>query len=1729
MILVRAAAPGGAAGEGRARVAVHVSIQPGYDPSYPWKQIGTTAGQAKPPGLDYYLAPAEKGGEPPGVWGGRGLALLGLAAGTVVEREVFEKLFGQDHLDPRDPTGTTRLGRKAQQFASADDIFARMAAAEPQASPGRLAELRSLARAQTRRAVPYWDVTISLSKTISLWYGSLLAMAEDAGQRGDTAGTRRFAARAARVWEIVAEARETGMAFLEEHAGYVRTGYHRGSGTESRAELGQWQQARDWVRASFAQHTSRAGDPQLHEHNLVLNLAPTEADGKWRRFDSKHFYRYKAAFSAIVAAEIERMLTAEEGLVWVPRADGHGREIAGVPQKAVETFSSRRQTITDLAAQVAAQREAEWGRKPDARQMDQIMRDITQRTRQGKEEKPLDLAAALHEWQDKAKDADLASLRDIYHSITAEARAQAGRDQVVTGLARGIAWQLARETGAAPDAAQMTRIEGYARWITRRGEITGPFDVAALARSFTALQHVGLQAERDIRRDTALAQAQHAQTLRQQAAERAAAHAYAVAYPVQGAHGLSEAEAGQVMAEAVAVLQAQRPTWTKADLIGVIGCCLPGHAHADRSVLEALAERALAGDTGERVALLSAPEWPVVPPSLRRPDGESVFRPHGAERYASQAQLGLEEQLLALAQATGAPRLHPDEAARLLGAARDWLDARLRPETPAAAAVPEVTGSGLRMEQAAAAYFILTSLRRAEVLVGPPGTGKTWTATEMARAWTAAGMGPVVALTTSNNARNVIRDEAARHGVTLQAHNITRWLGRSETGAALTPVEVAPGSLIVVDEASMVPLAHLAAVIRRADRHGAKVAVTGDPLQLQAPEGGGMDLLDRHLGHVELSEAARFRQAWEREATLRLRQGDITVLADYREHDRLHAATAEQAADEAARAYLHDRLSGKDTLLMCGSEALAAELSRRIRDDLIHWDIVDGHGPAVTLMNGYQASAGDWVMARRNLNRVSAGEEGRGLANRDILRIITADADGSGLRVLVERLTGRDPATGTEQWSAPFKLERSYLWEHAHLAYAVTFHAAEGRTVDSGIAVFTGAEDRQTVTVAMTRGRDTNHAYVITGWGIADPKPGPEPAPELARRARIRAEWAGLDPNAAAMTEGTHKDATAEEILGRCLDNDGRELSATGTREAEWSDADRLDVLGYQWRHMHRQASQHRYEQALREVLGTETAGQVGQDPAATWLWRTLREADAAGLDGPAALRRAVAGGPLDGADSVAKVLDWRIRQQTAGMPALAARPWTEQVPQTGGVDTDRYARELAQAMDDRARRLGEHAAEHPPAWAQALGPVPDHPVDRAEWEHKASLIAAYREMWGHVHPHEPIGPRPGDHSPEARAMWQATAEALGYVPGQMREHSDGQLWAWRTTWHREMAWAPEYKGEELALVRGEIRRAEIDADRARRNAQAAATTEARQRLEQLAAVHADWEQTVRGLAGRLAEAQAGYDAWEVATAPTRERAIAADAELRRRHPETWIEPLRSQHAEPGRPPAAPIGTGSPAPESGTAAPAAGHEARGLAERIPVTDAEIAAASARPRATPAPDPAEAAKWRAEQTARIDADRRARAEAAARACPVTDAEIAGYGTGQHEPEPRPVPRPALGTREPARTEAGTPVLASQAAKMDQIHQQVREISARLDQVAMARARQAEAKAAEVTSMSVPSQDPDLAPSAAWIDTVQARQQETVRHEPMPRVPAAEAIQASAEATADASLGDFEAAD
>jgi flagellar biosynthesis GTPase FlhF len=103
-------------------------------------------------------------------------------------------------------------------------------------------------------------------------------------------------------------------------------------------------------------------------------------------------------------------------------------------------------------------------------------------------------------------------------------------------------------------------------------------------------------------------------------------------------------------------------------------------------------------------------------------------------------QLTTEERLLADALENGAPRLRPGAAARLLGAEAARLEAQLRAQTVTQDQILERTTSGLRLDQAAAAYAVLTSSRRAEVMAGPAGSGKTRTIAELARIWREARM-----------------------------------------------------------------------------------------------------------------------------------------------------------------------------------------------------------------------------------------------------------------------------------------------------------------------------------------------------------------------------------------------------------------------------------------------------------------------------------------------------------------------------------------------------------------------------------------------------------------------------------------------------------------------------------------------------------------------------------------------------------------------------------------------------------------------------------------------------------------------------------------------------------------------------------------------------------------------------------------------------------------------------
>ena len=214
--------------------------------------------------------------------------------------------------------------------------------------------------------------------------------------------------------------------------------------------------------------------------------------------------------------------------------------------------------------------------------------------------------------------------------------------------------------------------------------------------------------------------------------------------------------------------------------------------------------------------------------------------------------------------------------------------------------------------------------------------------------------------------------------------------------------------------------------------------------------------------------------------------------------------------------------------------------------------------------------------------------------------------------------------------------------------------------------------------------------------------------------------------------------------------------------------------------------------------------------------------------------------------------------------------------------------------MDDRARRIGEHAAATRPAWAiQALGDPPADPARQADWQERAARIGAYRELYGHDSQADPIGPAPALTSPEAWADWHTASTALHKVSGiDLRDVPDSRLWLRRARYERELAWAPPHVAEELRLARLQARTAWENATRASHAAEAATDPAIAARQQNLATIWHAMHTRAASLAEELAAAQETRRQWAALTEPTRRMALAADLELRRRHPDAKLAPL---------------------------------------------------------------------------------------------------------------------------------------------------------------------------------------------------------------------------------------------
>ena len=393
-----------------------MTVATGFDVDYYLDQVGA----------DYYLTAA---GEPPGVWAGQGAEALGLrgqvggdTASAKTMRALFHYGIGPDGVPLASRQRAPKYPPRAVYAQVEEAIAKRVAALGRFATPEERREIRLQERAKMRTSTPYYDMTFSAEKSVSLLYAGLLAAAQQARDQGDEREAERLRAEAGRVEAAVMAGADRMLEVAGQRGAIVRTGHHS-------ASSGAFRDAEGLVAVKFLQHTSRADDPQLHVQVTVLNKAQRRqsgGDNKWRALDGRQLMTSgpRLGFAAQAGAA-EAQALARLGLPLVKREDGNGFEIGGVEPETIAAYSSRAAQIEEQLAGLLIEYRQIYGRAPDRAALYKLRKRVTLETRtakarpkQGGAETQEDRARAAEEalagWIRKARDAsvqELASLR----------------------------------------------------------------------------------------------------------------------------------------------------------------------------------------------------------------------------------------------------------------------------------------------------------------------------------------------------------------------------------------------------------------------------------------------------------------------------------------------------------------------------------------------------------------------------------------------------------------------------------------------------------------------------------------------------------------------------------------------------------------------------------------------------------------------------------------------------------------------------------------------------------------------------------------------------------------------------------------------------------------------------------------------------------------------------------------------------------------------------------------------------------------------------------------------------------------------------------------------------------------------------------------------------------------------------------------------------------------------
>jgi conjugative relaxase-like TrwC/TraI family protein len=387
---------------------------------------------------------------------------------------------------------------------------------------------------------------------------------------------------------------------------------------------------------------------------------------------------------------------------------------------------------------------------------------------------------------------------------------------------------------------------------------------------------------------------------------------------------------------------------------------------------------------------------------------------------------------------------------------------------------------GLGADQRQAITKLCRSGHQLQCLSGPAGTGKTYALRLAAQAWRHAGYHVVGAAVQGTAAENL---ERATHIPSQTVAALLAHADRTNPGESILD----PHTVLIVDEASTIGTFDLSRLATLAGNAQAKLVLVGDPAQHGAvAAGGGFSALVKQRAGVHAELRMLRRQLEPAMDAARLAVDDLRRRdTDTALHRLVVDGRIEQSSDPELTytAIVHDwyqdRLTRRsnpqraDSCMISEHHQTRRELISRARALL--QSTGELHGPTLCIAGqGFQA--GDEIICRAPAHDLyPAGQRDLYLRNGTTGVVSEARAERDRSPGLVVDFAHRGeifvPHTALQREAQPGNLG---LLTHS---YALTSHAAQGATYESGRMLTVEGTSPVALYVAASRGRSDLRIY----------------------------------------------------------------------------------------------------------------------------------------------------------------------------------------------------------------------------------------------------------------------------------------------------------------------------------------------------------------------------------------------------------------------------------------------------------------------------------------------------------------------------------------------------------------------------------------------------------------------------------------------------------------------------